>query len=98
MKDLFETTYSDIADIVYELRTKYYPDCEIISVSDYIKGNHKYEWFVSIVFTYLGDYYLVDLDCFGNGGWLGVDEHKLRSILKVKPKVLQEEKIVYYVV
>lgn len=67
MKDLYTKTYFNICDIVNDLRKEYYPECEIISVSDYIKGNHKYEWFANIVFTYFGDYYLVDLDCVGNG-------------------------------
>ena len=98
MKELFETTYSDIADIICELRTNFYPDCEIISVSDYIKGNHKYEWFANIVFTYSGNYYLMDLDCVGNGGWLGVNEHKVCSIIKVKPRVVKIEKVEYYMV
>lgn len=98
MKDLYTTIYSDIRDIIRDLRMEHYPDCEIISVSDYIKGHRKYEWFANIVFTYLGDYYLVDLDCVGNGGWLGVDEHKICSIIKVKPRVVQVEKVEYHVV
>lgn len=98
VKDLYTTVFSDTQDLIRELRTKYYPECEIVSVSDYIKGHHKGEWFANIVFTYSDNYYLVDLDCVGNGGWLGVDEHKVCSIIKVKPRVVQEEKVVYYVV
>lgn len=97
MKDLYTTVYSDTKELIRDLRTKYYPDCEIISVSDYIKGNFKDEWFANIVFTYLDNYYLVDLDCVGNGGWSGVDEHRVCSVIKVKPRVIQEEKVVYCV-
>lgn len=97
-KDILEMENLSLNDILYELRINFYPECEIISVSDYIKGDRKYEWYANIVFTYFGDTYLVDLDCIGNGGWLGVDNHKVSTILKVKPKVTLVEKIEYYVI
>ena len=82
--DIFEKEYTHYEAVISDLFLNFYPECEILETPKWVKGWSKYEWFGTIVFSYFGQDYLVDLEARGNGGWLSVDGCKVISILPIK--------------
>lgn len=62
----------------------YFPECTYEYISEPEKGCHKYTWNNYIVLEYYNEFYKIDLESSGNGGWLDIDDYQITAVNKCK--------------
>lgn len=81
--DITEIKFSDYQDVIRVLND-YFPECIIVETPKWELGLHKYSFEGFIILEYFNQLYKVNLEGIGNGGWQGVNECCVTSILEVK--------------